>query len=106
MTKILTSWIGFTDIRASRGEEKDGYGPICQAIQVREFDEINLISDLSPEDTKNYISWLKSFTQTPVILHIESLTNPTNFGEIYEAVTRVIKMFKHERGKMLLYLFT
>ncbi len=99
MTKILTSWIGFTDIRASRGEEKDGYGPICQAIQVREFDEINLISDLSPEDTKNYISWLKSFTQTPVILHIESLTNPTNFGEIYEAVTRVIKDVQTRKGK-------
>ncbi|NLD35863.1 MAG: sigma 54-interacting transcriptional regulator [Desulfatiglans sp.] len=99
MIKTLTSWIGFTDIRASKGEGKDGYGPICQTIQAREFDEINLISDLPSEDTQKYISWLKSFTQTPIILHTENLTSPTNFGEIYEAVTRVIKDVQTRKGK-------
>ena len=49
MEKILTSWLGFTDIRASEGSEKDGFGPICQAVQSREFNEINLISDLAPK---------------------------------------------------------
>ena len=99
MLKVLTSWIGFTDIRASKGEEKDGYGPICQAIQVRDFDEINLISDLPSEDTEKYISWLKSFTSSPIVLYIENLTSPTNFGEIYKAVTRVITDVQFRRGK-------
>ena len=60
MERILTSWIGFTDIRASKGVEKDGLGPICQAIQAKEFDEINLISDLPPNDADNYMNWIKN----------------------------------------------
>ena len=79
--------------------EKDGYGPICQTIQAREFNEINLISDLTPEDTKKYISWLKTFTKPPITLYTENLTSPTNFGEIYEAVTRVIKDVQTRNGK-------
>ena len=99
MERILTSWIGFTDIRASKGVEKDGLGPICQAIQAKEFDEINLISDLPPNDADNYMNWIKSFTKNKIVLHIEKLRGPTNFGEIYEAASRVITDVQSRHGK-------
>jgi transcriptional regulator with PAS, ATPase and Fis domain len=99
MERILVSWIGFTDIRASKGVEKDGLGPICQAIQAKEFDEINLISDLAPNDTDKYITWIKSFTENKTVLYTERLTSPTNFGEIYEAAVRVITDVQSRHGK-------
>jgi len=98
MERILTSWIGFTDIRASKGSEKDGLGPVCQAVQTRSFDEINLISDLTSDDTKKYISWLKSYTKCKIILYNEKLTSPTNFAEIYEAASRVITDIQSRHG--------
>ena len=105
MERILTSWIGFTDIRASKGVEKDGLGPICQAIHAKEFDEINLISDLPPNDTDKYITWIKSFTKNRIVLHAERLTSPTNFGEIYEAAARVITDVQSRHGKDLSLFF-
>ena len=43
MKSILFSWIGFTDLKASRGEKKVGLGPIAQAVSERSFQEIILI---------------------------------------------------------------
>ena len=90
MIRILTSWIGFTDIRASQGSKTDGAGPVCQAIQARDFDEVDLISDLAPDETDQYIHWLASFTKSKIVLHYEKLTSPTNFSEIYGAASRVL----------------
>ena len=99
MEKILAGWIGFTDIRASKGSEKDGFGPIGQAVKAREFDEICLISDLAPGETDHYIQWLRSFTETKIVLRIEKLTGPTRFGEIYEAASRVVTDIRSRNGK-------
>ena len=99
MERILVSWVGFTDIRASKGEERDGLGPIGQAVQVREFDEIDLICDLSPDDTKIYINWLKSLCTSEILQYNQKLTSPTHFGEIYEAVSRVVSDIQTRHGK-------
>ena len=90
MERILTSWIGFTDIRASKGSKKDEVGPVCQAIQAREFDEVDLISDLASDKTDQYIHWLASFTKSKIVLHDEKLTGPTNFSEIHKVTSRVL----------------
>jgi len=99
MERILISWIGFTDIRASKGDEKEGFGPIGQAVQVKEFDEINLISDLPPDETGKYIDWLKSLNSCKIVQYAEKLTSPTHFGEIYEAASRVISDIQARHGK-------
>lgn len=99
MGRVLASWIGFTDIRASQGTEKDGLGPIAQAVKSREFDEINLISDLAAEQTKGYVDWIKDITKSSVVLHTEKLSGPTQFGEIYEAACRVVSDIQARHGK-------
>ena len=99
MEKILVGWIGFTDIRASTNSEKDGLGPIGQAVKARDFNEICLISDLAPEETDHYIQWLGSHTETKIVLYTEKLTGPTRFGEIYEAASRVITDIRSRHGK-------
>jgi DNA-binding NtrC family response regulator len=105
MERVLASWIGFTDIRASQGGEKGGPGPICQVVQFREYDEINLISDLAPEETNHYVHWLSSQTKRKIFLHTEKLTGPTQFGEIYEAVSRVITDIRSRHGKDVFLTF-
>jgi hypothetical protein len=85
MEKILVGWIGFTDIRASKGSEKDGFGPIGQAVKAKDFDEICLISNLASGEAENYEQWLRSLTESEIVLRTERLTGPTQFGEIYEA---------------------
>jgi len=99
MIKILTCWVGFTDIRASKGLEKDGLGPIGQAVKAREFDEINLISNLSSDETNHYVKWLEPHAKSSIILHIIELTGPTQFGEIYEAASGVVSDIQTRHGK-------
>ncbi|MBW1902649.1 MAG: sigma-54 factor interaction domain-containing protein, partial [Deltaproteobacteria bacterium] len=99
MNKILTAWIGFTDIRASKGIEKDGLGPIGQAVEAREFDEIDLVSNLSSDETNHYVKWLEPHAKSNIILHIVKLTGPTQFGEIYEAASRVVSDIQARHGK-------
>jgi len=99
MERILASWIGFTDIRASKGSETDGLGPIGQAVGARTFDEICLISDLPVDEAGHFVHWLGSLTQTPIVLRPEKLSGPTRFGEIYEAAVRVVSDIQSRRGK-------
>ena len=99
MMRILASWIGFTDVRSSKGEERDGLGPIGQAVKSGEYTEIDLISDLTPEETEHYINWLGSYTDSKIVLHPEKLTGPTQFGEIYEAASRVVSDITKRHGR-------
>ncbi len=100
MKKILLSWIGFTDLRASRNEETAGVGPIAQAVSALHFDEIYLISDLEPSEAASYTKWLKRLTKSPITVLDEKLSSPTHFGEIYETVTGIIKKIieSHDGG--------
>ena len=99
MERILASWIGFTDIRASKGSETDGLGPIGQAVGARTFDEICLISDLPVDEAGHFVHWLGTLTQTPIVLRPEKLTGPTRFGEIYESAVRMVTDIHSRHGK-------
>ena len=104
MNAILISWIGLTDIRASRLEDGVGLGPICQAAKINEYDEIVLISDQSTKDSEAYIKWLRTNTESEINLHSVELPGPTDFGAIYENATRVIiDAKKRYREKKLHY---
>ncbi len=91
MKSILFSWIGFTDIKASRGEKNIGLGPIAQAVSERSFHEVILIYDVSDSDCNEYVKWLKTFTSAQIQTEKAGLSSPTHFGDIYESVVGVIK---------------
>jgi transcriptional regulator with PAS, ATPase and Fis domain len=91
MKSILFSWIGFTDLKASKEEKNVGLGPIAQAVSERSFQEIILISDVPGSDCIEYVKWLKTFTPAQINTKKVSLSGPTHFGDIYEAAVGVIK---------------
>ncbi len=90
MKSILFSWIGFTDLKASRGEKNLGLGPIAQAVSERSFQEVVLIYDVPDSDCKNYVKWVKTFTPAQIQTKKAGLSSPTHFGDIYEAAVGVI----------------
>ncbi len=91
MKAILFSWVGFTDLKASRGEQNVGLGPIAQAVTKRSFQEIILISDVPDSDCTEYIKWLTTLTEAQIQAKKVSLSSPMHFGEIYESAVNVIK---------------
>ena len=88
MKRILICWIGNTDLQASEGEDV-GAGPIAQALDVREFDEVFFITDYEETRVKPYINWLQARTATPHQLFYRQLSSPTHFGEIYEIAASI-----------------
>ena len=90
MKRILTCWIGFTDLKASTKTGEVGLGPIAQAIKARNYEEICLISDLQKQDTAQYLNWLKSETSGNIKVYEKKLSGPTVFSEIYESAVSVV----------------
>ena len=45
MTKALVCWIGFTDLRVPNEPEQVGLGPIAQAVQSFEYDEMAIVNN-------------------------------------------------------------
>jgi len=91
MKSVLISWIGFTDLKASRGEKNIGLGPIAQAVTEHTFQEIILISDVPESNCAGYVKWLAKLTPAKIQTQKVSLSSPTHFGEIYESAVKVIK---------------
>ena len=88
MKRILICWIGNTDLQASEGEDV-GVGPIAQALDTREFNEVFFISDYEETRVAPYIDWIQERTPTPHQLFYRQLSSPTHFGEIYEIAASV-----------------
>ena len=88
MKRILICWIGNTDLQASEGVDV-GAGPIAQALDAREFDEVFFISDYEEARVKPYLKWIQERTPTLYQLFDKQLSSPTHFGEIYEAAASV-----------------
>ena len=87
---MLLAWIGLTDLRAMTEPEQVGLGPIGQAVKDRKFDEICLLSNFQEEKGRRYIEWLQHRGEGKARLFQKSLSGPTNFAEIYEAVRGVV----------------
>ncbi len=98
MKSILLSWIGFTDLKASRKEKSIGLGPIAQAVSDGSFQEIVLLYDVPNKEFEAYVSWLKSFTSVQIKTRKVSLSSPTHFGDIYEAATKVVNETLHQNN--------
>jgi DNA-binding NtrC family response regulator len=88
--KLLIAWIGRTDLRAPTETEAVGLGPIAQALDAREFDELWLLADYPKPEVDAYVKWLKGRSATRIEVLPEKLSGPTQFGEIYEAAIRSV----------------
>lgn len=97
--RILVSWIGNTDLKASEGKSDVGLGPIAQGVQVRQFDLIVLISNYANNASTTYKKWLEAFTQAHIDIRQRKLSAPTDFGEIYKAVTEEITELRKTYGE-------
>lgn len=96
--KILVSWIGMTDLRASKELENAGIGPIGQAVTNLPFDKVVLISNYSKEENTSYINWLQTKTNVEIEHHYEALSSPTNYEEIYNADVKVVNEILKSNG--------
>ena len=103
--KTLLAWIGLTDVRASEGVAEVGLGPIAQAVVVRDYDSIVLLSNLEKEKGRNFQKWLAGKTKTPIEIRTAKLSGPTEFGEIYKAVIQIIADLEQKHSGNLLPVF-
>ena len=99
MDNVLFSWIGLTDLKASRNEKNAGIGPIAQAIKGSKFDSIILLTDHSAKENKDFLKWLSKFTKSKVKLLKVNISSPTNFGDIYENAVKGVKGYLKNNGK-------
>jgi transcriptional regulator with PAS, ATPase and Fis domain len=90
MAEILICWLGATDLKASSNSEKVGIGPVAQAAMAKTYDEIALLSNYGKDRSLPYIKWLQGKTTVKISAYYESLTSPTNFGEIYQTASRIV----------------
>ncbi|PLX50774.1 MAG: AAA family ATPase [Desulfobulbaceae bacterium] len=89
MNDYLFSWIGFADLKASKGESV-GLGPIAQAVTSREYRSIYLLCDCSTPDREIFQNWLANQTDCEIILKNVRLPGPTDFGAIHQATTDLL----------------
>ena len=90
MSRILVSWVGATDLRASKGEASAGAGPVAQAVQARKFDRVVLIANYEKAECAAYQAWLSQKTTAAITLRNEKLRSPTDFADIHRAVTKTL----------------
>jgi len=68
-----------------------GLGPIAQAMEVRSFDFVHLLSNYPQPVVAPYVKWLSARTRADLKVTYEALTSPTEFGEIYQAAVRGVQ---------------
>ena len=100
MTKrqnILISWVGHTDLRASRGEA-EGIGPVAQGVAHCGYDRVVLLYNYPEQEVTPYLSWITEKTPSPIEPHHIKLDRPTHFGQIYQAVCAHIQAILDTHG--------
>jgi len=105
MAQILICWVGATDLKAATEGQEVGLGPIAQAAIARSYDEIALISNYGKDRSSNYIKWLHKKTPAKITVHYETLSSPTNFGEIYEVASRLVSDKTNKYGSSVSLTF-
>ncbi len=91
-SRILFTWLGMTDLRASQGELSGGnLGPIGQAVETFKFSEVHLLSDMEESANLAYCEWLQGLSDAEIVIHPHRLSSPMNFSEIYEAVVETLQ---------------
>ena len=93
--RMLVSWIGNADLKAPENGDKADVGPVAQAIEGRQFDRALLLADQDARRLRTYEGWLRARIASKKRVELKiarvELTSPTNFEEIYRAVTSTLE---------------
>lgn len=105
VAQTLVSWIGNTDLRASRGQLDHALGPIAQAVKDRKFSDVHLLSDHQRDVAQAYSDWLTRDLGVAPVLHHVALSGPTCFAEIYEAAVNTLESIgsSSKKARRLVY---
>lgn len=99
MKRLLFSWIGNKDLEAAHRNLEAGLGPIGQAVTVRQFDEIILLSDFEIREIDGFCAWLKAHTDAIVTVSRKRLPNgPMDFGAIYKSAQESVAEVQQRLG--------
>lgn len=102
--KTLFTWLGITDLRASKGELPQGVGPIANALEAMEFDKVVILTDHSAENEELFEEWLREKTDAEIHLTPTKLASPTHFGDIYKAAIYALKKHAASATEMTFHL--
>lgn len=97
MDKYLFAWVGSFDLDAMKTGGTNGLGAIAQALEWGSFQKAVLLSNYSVADSDSYKMWLQARWAGEIALESVHLDNPTHFGQIYEAASRICKEFDSGR---------
>src|SRR6187551_1529375 len=86
MPRMLVCWIGRTDLDACRGVATAEMGPIGQALDKREFDEVVLLCNYPAADAREFEAWVAPRTSAKLSVRAIPLKDPTDYLAIYQAV--------------------
>jgi DNA-binding NtrC family response regulator len=88
--QVLLCWLGMADLKAASGVEEVGMGPVAQSVAAKHYKEVVLLNNWEKAAAENYIVWLRKLTQSVLTIHHIKLSSPTDFGEIYQAASKII----------------
>jgi len=92
---MLVSWLGTADLNSPEAEDHRDIGPVASTLAARDFDRALLLADQSSQRVRKYESWLRARIGAAKRLNLAivrvELTSPTNFEEIYSAVTQSLE---------------
>jgi sigma54-dependent transcription regulator len=94
--KILFTWVGQQDLKAIDKTDEAGNGPICNALDARDFDRVRIFNNYSadqysPETVARYLDWLNVRSSAELELINVPLSDPTDLEAIYKAVNSSVE---------------
>jgi DNA-binding NtrC family response regulator len=92
MGKVLFAWVGTADLKAARGDERAGLGPIAQVAATNDYAQIVLLDNYAgKEDIAGYVDWLKEKCTAEIIRREVALASPIDFAAIYLIAEEVVR---------------
>ncbi len=89
--RMLVSWLGTADLASPDAEDKTDIGPVASTIEARGFDRVLLLADQDAKRVRKYEGWLRArigAKRLALSVARVELASPTNFEQIYSAVTQ------------------
>ena len=98
--RLLAAWIGTADLRAPELNDESDIGPIAQALRARAFGRVLLLTDQEAACVRQFETWLRKRTPTPIEIESVRLSGPTNFGDLPKAaVSALDRQFTSTKDK-------
>jgi len=98
--KILVTWIGDQDLKASAASSDKLAGPVASALAAKPFDRAILLANWTPEKTRPYLKWLEGFNLAKLELKPVDLVDPTDFARIYSEVSKILDELETPTGEI------